>query len=236
MKELDQDQRMILRFIERYQNEFGRVPSYEEIRKGTGMSSKDHVYRDVKALEQAKYLRCERGISRGITLLRTAEGYPVTASAYSLPVLGSIAAGTPIPLPDANTGAPLDWVEVTRAMIPDAERVFAIRVRGNSMIDALVNDGDTVVLKQQDSARDGELVAVQLKNDPTNVGTTLKRFYRNKDQVRLQPENPTLEAIQVSADDVEIQGIVLCVIRQIPMPTKACARGGEAMARPVRAR
>lgn len=216
MKELDQDQCKILRFIERYQNEFGRVPSYEEIRTATGMRSKDHVYRDVKALEKLKYLRCQRGISRGITLLRTVEGYPMTASAYSLPVLGSISAGNPIPLPEVGANQPLDWVEVTRAMIPDAEGVFAIRVHGNSMIDALVNDGDTVVLKQQDTARDGELVAVRLKNDPTNVGTTLKRLYSSKDRVRLQPENPTLEPIDVLADEVEVQGIVLCVIRQMP--------------------
>lgn len=221
MKELDQDQRKILRFIERYQNEFGRVPSYEEIRQGTGMSSKDHVYRDVQALEAMKYVKRERGISRGITLLRTADGYPVTATGYSLPVLGTVAAGSPIPLPDRGT-PPLDWIEVTRAMIPDAERVFAIKVSGNSMIDALVNDGDTIVLRQQGTARDGELVAVRLKNDPTSLGTTLKRFYRRDGQVLLQPENPTLKPVVASPQDIEIQGMVLCIIRKIP-PGRASA-------------
>jgi repressor LexA len=203
-----------LRFIERYQNKFGRTPSYEEIRKGTGMNSKDHVYRDVKTLEESRYLKRERSISRGITLLRTAEGYPVTQNGYSIPVLGAIAAGNPIPL--AETPVALDWIEITRAMIPDAEDVYAVRVQGNSMMDALVNDGDTVVMKKQDSARNGELVAVRLKKDPTNVGVTLKRFFRRNGDVWLQPENPVLLAKRYKASEVEIQGKVLCVIRHIP--------------------
>lgn len=215
MDALGEHERSILRFIEKYQNKFGRTPSYEEIRLGTGMSSKDHVYRDVKALEQQKYVKRERAISRGITLLRTADGYPVTPRAYSIPVMGAIAAGNPIPLPEANATPP-DWIEITRAMIPDAEDVFAVRVRGNSMIDALVNDGDTVVMKKQETARNGELVAVRLKHDPTNVGVTLKRFFRRNGHVWLQPENPTLSARKYKTADIEIQGKVLCVIRNLP--------------------
>ena len=129
------------------------------------MSSTDHVYRDVRSLEQAKYLKRDRGISRGITLLRTADGYPVNPNAYAIPILGTIAAGNPIPLPDSTWTAASDWIDITRGMIPDAEDVFAVRVRGNSMIDALVNDGDTVVMKKQDTARNGELVAVRLKKE-----------------------------------------------------------------------
>ena len=215
MNALGEHERNILRFIERYQNKFGRTPSYEEIRTGTGMSSKDHVYRDVKTLEARKYLKRERAISRGLTLLRTADGYPVTAHGYSIPIMGAIAAGNPMPLPEGNAPAP-DWIEITRTMIPDAEDVFAVRVRGNSMIDALVNDGDTVVMKKQDTARNGELVAVRLKKDPTNVGVTLKRFFRRNGHVWLQPENPTLGAKEYGANEVEIQGKVLCVIRHIP--------------------
>lgn len=218
MNALGEHERSILRFIEKYQNKFGRTPSYEEIRQGTGMSSKDHVYRDVKTLEDRKYVRRERSISRGITLLRTADGYPVTPHAYSIPVMGAIAAGNPIPLPEGTPTAP-DWIEITRAMIPDAEDVFAVRVRGNSMIDALVNDGDTVVMKKQETAKNGELVAVRLKNDPTNIGITLKRFYRRDGHVWLRPENPTLGARKYKTSDVEIQGKVLCVIRNIPNST-----------------
>jgi repressor LexA len=215
MSGLDEHERRILRCIERYQNRFGRTPSYEEIRVLTGMSSKDHVYRDVKALEQMGYLQCEPSISRGITLLRSADGYHITPHSVSIPVLGHASAGEPIPLvDDGNT--PLDWIEMARSMLPDSEGVFAVRVRGNSMIDALVNDGDTVVMTKQETARNGELVAVRIKNDPTNPGITLKRFFRRNGHVWLKPENQELRAKKYAAGDVHIEGKVLCVIRNIP--------------------
>lgn len=215
MQELGQHERDILHFIERYSNKFGFSPTFEEIKAHTGIRSKDHVSRDLNWLTQRGYLRIARRVSRGITLLRTADGYPVSAGSYRIPIYGCISAGSPMPLPDANTIA-IDWVQVTRAMIPDSEGVFALRVRGNSMIDALVNDGDTVLMKKQATASNGNLVAVRLKKDPTNVGTTLKRFYRKNGRVLLQPENPTLRPREYKPSDVEVQGIVLCVIRNIP--------------------
>ncbi len=121
----------------------------------------------------------------------------------------------PTPMPDAYAPTP-DWVEVARSMIADANGVFAVRARGNSMIDALVNDGDTVVIKRQETARNGELVAVRMKIDPTNVETMLKRFYRVNGHVELRPENPMLKPIFAQAEEVEIQGTVLCVIRNVP--------------------
>ena len=80
------------------------------------MSSRDHVYRDVRGLEQSKYLKRERGISRGITLLRTADGYPVNPNGYAIPILGTIAAGSPIALPDSTWATASDWVGITRAI------------------------------------------------------------------------------------------------------------------------
>ncbi len=230
MEALQQDELEILRCIERYQNRNGRTPSYEEVRQCTGMSSKDHVYRDVQSLERKGYLRCERGISRGIVLLFNAAGYRMTPSSVSVPILGYVAAGEPIPLQDTNS-TPLDWIEITRSMLPETEDIFAVRVRGNSMIDALVNDGDTVVMKKQEVATNGELVAVRLKSDPTNHGITLKRFFRRNGTVWLVPENPELSAAKYRAGDVEVQGKVLCVIRSIPS-AQASAPG----ARPVRPR
>ncbi len=232
MDGLSRDEREILHCIERYQNQFGRTPSYEEIRESTGMRSKDHVFRDVKTLEQKGYVHCERGVSRGIRLLRTANGYPVSTTSISIPALGYIAAGEPIPLPEVNQ-APLDWVQIAREMLPDSEDVFAVRIRGNSMMDALVNDGDTVLMKKQDTARNGELVAVRLKNDPTNQGITLKRFFRQNGHVVLQPENPQLQAQQYPAGDVEIQGKVLCVIRHVPHTDEAPHRDNHGQ-RPIR--
>ncbi|MEW5720589.1 MAG: transcriptional repressor LexA, partial [Chloroflexota bacterium] len=214
MLELGHDERNILRFIERFCNQRAFSPTIEEIRVGAAMKSKDHVHRDLKRLEQLRYVKIERGASRGIVLLRTADGYPIIPGGYRIPILGIIAAGKAIPLPEANA-QPIDWVDATRAMLGDSENVFALRVRGNSMIDALVNDGDTIILKRQETAQNRELVAVRLKNDPTNPGTTLKRFYRYKNRVCLQPENPTLKAKYYKPTEVEIQGKVLCVIRKI---------------------
>lgn len=212
---LNEHEKRILRFIERYENKFGRTPSYEEIRKGTGMRSKDHVYRDVSALEQRRYLRRERAISRGITLLRTADGYPVTPFSYSIPVVGDVVPATRAPGADP---AARDWIEITRAMIPDAEDVFAIRVKGNSMVDALVNDGDTIVMKRQQAASDGELIAVRVKRDSKNPSLSLRRYFHRGNHILLRPEDPALDAEQYSETDIEIQGTVLCIIRNIPRP------------------
>ncbi len=215
MSGLDEHGRRILRFIERYQNRFGRTPSYEEIRVEIGLSSKNHVYRDVKALEHMGYLQREMGISRGITLLRTADGYAVTPQSVSIPVLRHALVAKTMPLVD-DGDAPTDWIELTRAMLPDSEGVFAVRVSGDSMIDALVHDGDTVVMTRQDTACNGELVAVRIKNDHTNSGLSLKRYYRRNGHVWLKPENPELTAKMYATRDVQVEGKVLCVIRNIP--------------------
>jgi len=168
MSELGQDERRILRFIERYSNQRAFSPTIEEIRVGVEIKSKDHVHRDLRELEKL------------------------------------------------DNAQPIDWVDVARAMLVDTEHVFALRVRGDSMIDALVNDGDTIMLKRHETAQNGELVAVRLKNDPTNLGTTLKRFYHRRNRVWLQPENPTLRAKAYKPSAIEIQGKVLCVIRTMP--------------------
>lgn len=117
--------------------------------------------------------------------------------------------------PDAYAPSP-DWVAVACSMIADAEGVFVVRARGNSMIDALVHDGDTVVLKRHETARNGELVAVRMKTDPTNAETMLRRFYRVNGHIELRSENPMLKPIFAQPEEVEIQGTVLCVIRNVP--------------------
>jgi repressor LexA len=211
LAELDHHARTILRFIERYQTKHGFSPTYEEIRVGAEMSSKDHVSRDLKRLAQLAYIQIKRKASRGIVLLQTADGYPVIPGGYRIPVRGYITAGQPIPLPDANS-APIEWIDVMRTMIPDPEGIFALRVRGDSMIDALVNDGDTVILRATHLATNGDFVAARLRNDPTNLETTLKVFYRDGNQIKLQPRNPKLYPRWYDPNDVEIQGKVFCVI------------------------
>ncbi len=219
MDEMSQHERSILRFVERYWNKHGISPTVEEIRVGVGMKSKDHVHRDLKQLERGKFLKIKRGASRGIVLLKTAGGYPITSNGFSLPLWGVITAGRPIPLPDPNL-PPLDWIDITRAMIPDPENAYALKVRGNSMRDALIDDGDIIVLRKQETALNGDMVAARLKKDPTNPETTLKRFFREGNQIVLKPENPDYQPILARPDEVEIQGKVIYVMRNT-------SRGGK---------
>lgn len=127
----------------------------------------------------------------------------------AVPLIGTIAAGQPIPVPDPNNIDYSNVFEATDDMTKGRDNVFALKVRGTSMIDALVNDGDIVILEQTTSADDGDMVAAWLKNENE---ATLKKFYREGDRVRLQPANSTMKPIFTSADNVEIQGKVLATV------------------------
>jgi SOS-response transcriptional repressor LexA len=144
-------------------------------------------------------------------------------SDYRIPVWGCLTAASPMPLPDEFRD-PLDWIDVTRAMLPDSKGVFALRVRGHSMIDAQVKDGDTVLVKCQRTARDGDLVVVRIRIAPEVFETTLKRFYRKGKYVALQPENPTMVSRSYKPSEVEIQAKVLFVVRNIPDARASRAR------------
>jgi repressor LexA len=124
--------------------------------------------------------------------------------------LGTIAAGLPITAGDPD---PDDYVELTRDIVAEQDGLYALQVAGTSMIDALVDDGDVVILKQQNEARNGEMVAVWLRDRDE---TTLKRFYRENGHVRLQPANPAMPPILVHPSVVQVQGRVVAVIRQSP--------------------
>lgn len=124
--------------------------------------------------------------------------------------MGTIAAGTPI-ITNTSGYTADDVVEVSSAMLPDAKDLFALRVKGDSMIDAMVNDGDLVIMKSQKLARNGEMVAVWLEDEES---TTLKYFYHEGEQIRLQPANPTMSPIYVNPASVQIQGRVVMVLRQ----------------------
>ena len=132
-----------------------------------------------------------------------------------VPMIGQIAAGEPIPVLAAD-----DWIahegaetiEVTEDVTRGRENLYALKVRGTSMIDALINDGDLVIMQHAITAENGEMVAAWLKDEKE---TTLKRFYHEGSKVRLQPANSQMEPIYVDADKVEVQGKVIGVIRQI---------------------
>jgi len=127
-----------------------------------------------------------------------------------VPLLGRIAAGTPIPVPEGSYAG--ETVDLTRGLVSGHDNVYALQVRGTSMIDALINDGDIVVMQHQETAQDGDMVAAWLVNEEE---TTLKRYFHEGDRIRLQPENSQMQPIYVSPGNLQIQGKVLAVIRHI---------------------
>jgi repressor LexA len=200
-EQLSQQQRRILIFIERFVEDHGYPPTYEEIREALGMSTKSLVNHHLDALEGAGYLSRMPNTPRGIRLSHS--------KTFRVPKLGSIAAGTPISVADPD---PDDFLELTRDIVDEQEGLYALRVQGTSMIDALVNDGDIIILKHQNEAHNGEMVAVWLRDRDE---TTLKRFYRENGHVRLQPANPTMPPLIVHPSAVQVQGRVVAVIRQM---------------------
>ena len=200
-KHLSERQREMLTFIEDFVRENGYPPTYEEIRVALGISTKSLVNHHLEALEAAGYLSRVPNTPRGIRLSQS--------PTFRVPRLGHIAAGHPISFGDPD---PDDFIELTRDIVAEQEGLYALQVKGDSMIDALVNDGDIVIMKHQTEARNGEMVAVRLRDRDE---TTLKRFYRENGHIRLQPANPTMPPIIVHPAVVEVQGRVVAVIRQV---------------------
>jgi repressor LexA len=206
MKGLSPKQENILKFMREFINERDYPPSIRDIQEGCDISSTSVVDYNLKALETKGFIKRDREVSRGIELL---DGGKRRARTVSVPIIGTIAAGQPIPVP-SNDNVDFDNVyEATEEMTRGRENVFALKVRGTSMIDALVNDGDIVILEQTAAADDGDMVAAWLKKENE---ATLKKFYREGDRVRLQPANSTMKPIFTAADNVEVQGKVLATI------------------------
>ncbi len=213
LAELNEHEQMILKFIERYDQRNCRPPTLDEIGEAVGIESKDHISRDLKGLEEKKYIRRTPRVSRGIEILFTAEARRHSRTTRHVPLWGSIAAGLPVPIPDEN-GSPLDVIEVPRHMAPDGEQIYALQVKGDSMIDALISDGDIVLMRHQETILegDGEMLVVWLRDTGE---TTLKKLYDEGDRIRLQPANPEMEPLYVAPERVQIQGKVIGVLRQI---------------------
>jgi repressor LexA len=205
-KVLSIKQQSILNFIREFLREKDYPPSIRDIQDGCDISSTSVVDYNLKALERLGYIRRDREVSRAIELLERGGRRTRT---LSVPVVGQIAAGLPIPVPAAEAFGAQDFedaIEVTEDMTRGRDNVFALRVKGTSMIDALVNDGDLVLMEPATSADNGDMVAVWLKD----VGeVTLKKIYYEGDTVRLQPANAAMDPIFKSAADVEVQGKVL---------------------------
>lgn len=212
MKELSAKQRRILEFIGEFINEHDYPPSIRQIQEACDISSTSVVDYNLRILERNGYMRRDREVSRAIELLEPGGRRP---RVVPVPIIGTIAAGQPIPVPTADTWQTFDpdeTLEVPPDMVSGGENVYALRVKGNSMIDALVNDGDIVIMEPAPAARDGDMVAAWLKREQE---ATLKRLYREGARVRLQPANEAMQPIYTEADNVEVQGRVIGAIRAL---------------------
>jgi repressor LexA len=208
MKPLSPRQQKILTFIRRFIDEKEYPPSIRDIQVGCTISSTSVVDYNLKALERMGHIRRDREVSRAIELL---DGSGRRVRSVAVPLVGRIAAGQPIPVPEGSVAYD-ETVSLTPDMTGGRENVFALRVKGTSMIDELINDGDIVIVEQADTAQDGDTVAVWLKKEQE---VTLKKFYRERNRVRLQPANEALPPIYTDASNVEIQGRVLSVFRPV---------------------
>ena len=208
---LSDKQQRILEFLVDFIDEKDYPPSIRDIQHGCGVSSTSVVDYNLKRLEEKGYIRREREVSRAIEVLQSGGRRGRTVR---VPVVGKIAAGSPIPMPPETLtpGAYDEVIEVTSGQTGGRSNVFALRVEGDSMVDALINDGDIVLMEPAQSCDDGEMVAVWLKDENE---TTLKKFYREGDRVRLQPMNAAMPPIFTRADNVDVQGRVLAAIRNL---------------------
>lgn len=211
MKDLSRRQQSILDFISAFLDTNDYPPTIRDIQTELSISSTSVVDYNLKALEARGVIRRNSKISRGIELVNRG---PSRRNVVSIPIIGQIAAGLPIPVPGDLEGSDVaDIVELGSELVRGTGKdLFALRVKGHSMIDAFIDDGDVVVLKKQETCENGETVAVWLKDQRE---TTLKRFYLEGDRVRLQPANQTMDPIFTPAENVEVQGRLVTVLRSV---------------------
>jgi repressor LexA len=192
----------------------GYPPSIREIGEAVGITSTSVVTYYLKQLTEMGLIERDAKFSRAVRLTD-----PVSRELVKVPILGPIAAGLPILVPETGVtyiANEINGVDVARSLLPKNEKgtqLFALKVQGESMIDAMINDGDIVILKSAVDARNGEMVAIWL---PHRDETTLKYFFKEKNQYRLQPANPTMKPIMIDkTEPLEIKGKVVMVIRKV---------------------
>ncbi len=210
MNDLSPRQQQLLDYIRDHIDLHQIAPSYEELKEALGFSSKSHVDYHLNALEAKGCIKRTRGIARGIRLPQQR-----TQSMTALPIYGYVGASLPV-WSASQSDMPDEVIMVTPDIVPPDNTLYGLRVRGDSMIHALVHDGDIVVMRpcSGQPVRDGEMVAVRLLSSDE---TTLKHFHRDKQdrtRIYLKPANPNYPVIEAPADDIDIQGRVVAVIRQ----------------------
>jgi repressor LexA len=213
---LSDRQKKMIDFIQKFSQQNGYPPSIREIGEAVDISSTSVVNYNLNRLVEEGYVARDQNVSRGIRLTeKLARASERLGNVIRIPLVGRIFASEPVHLP--STDSPVfgadEAIEITRGLLSGQDGLFALQVKGDSMIDAMVNDGDIVVMKRQADWRNGDMVAVWLKD---REETTLKKIYRDGTRVRLQPANPTMKPIVI--DDparLEVQGKVMLVVRQL---------------------
>lgn len=188
----------ILSFLERYQQQNHRSPTYREIGAAVGLVSTDHVARDLRRLVKDGYISFKPRVSKSIVLLKTTRSRQAN-----------------LPLPFLNTtdrALPTDELSRLAAeLFEDEKDTFLLRARGQAMRDAMLDDGDLVVVKRAETFRDGDMVAVYLR---PSKRTTLRRIYRENGRLRVQSDNPDTQVQHYKSSDLEIRGTVLAILRK----------------------
>ena len=211
-KRLPRRRQQILDFIQDFIAENGIPPTVRDVQRACDISSTSVVDYNLKILDRDGYLNRRPDVARGIELLDE-EGQPVS-NAPRVQIVGGIAAGLPIPVfstEEAASSEEFDTIEVSPDLPRRHGKLYGLTVQGTSMIDALIDDGDVVIIKPAREASNGEMVVAWLKDQEE---ATLKKFYLEGEQVRLQPANSQMEPIYSPASNVEVHGKVVTVIRK----------------------
>ena len=213
-KGLSAKQERILEFIREFLDDHQYPPTVRDIQAGCDISSTSVVDYNLRILQREGHLRRFAEVSRGIELLGDRRRRSSRRDLVRVPVLGNIAAGEPLPIPSSGSWheEELESVELPTFLTRGKRRIYGLRVKGVSMIDAFIADGDLVLLEPIEHPENGDMVAAWLTDDEE---VTLKHFHMENGQVRLQPANSTMEPITVPADKVAVRGRVVGVVRTI---------------------
>ncbi len=196
----------ILEYIRRSFDEKGYAPTVRDIMRGCNISSTSLVQYHLNILEREGQIRRDPEVFRSIQL--------VEKDIIEVPLLGTIAAGEPIPVVDSGTWTNRveETLRLTTDVVSKKGYIYALKVKGTSMLDALINDGDIVIMEATQSVADGETAAVWLRHEQE---VTLKKIYRESGRIRLQPANSEMKSIYARPENIEVQGKVVAVLRRL---------------------
>jgi len=198
-------QRQILEYIIEYEKEHGYPPTIREICEAFGISSPRGVSKHLEALEKKGYIERSKGRSRGIRILKSAQQDVVLEEFYTIPVVGVIAAGDAIEAIENVS----EYIPIPERLLNRGHEYYALKVKGNSMVEAHILDGDYAIIRKQAWANEGDIVVVLIEGQ----SATLKRFHHRGDTVVLKPANSMMNPIELPVDKVIIQGKLVGIMR-----------------------